>query len=147
MRAALPLIALSTFAGCASLPEFPPPFGTPAQEWVCFDYEAPGDTEPKFRLSVDESNEVGEVEVISVGLTHLTWYEVQGADRRWDWGSHPYEPGAYEFAFVIDIDNVGYMLDFKLEDKNGFTKAETMYRCTETLAVGKEASTVTQTVP
>jgi hypothetical protein len=50
------------------------------------------------------------------GVTHSTAFEVQGFNRRWDFGlSHE---GTYKFAFLVKPNGTASYYDFSLESKS-----------------------------
>ncbi len=76
------------------------------EPWRCFDTTDFNRTSVLLTLTRLENG--GEVSV--AGTTHTAAFEVQGLNRRWDFG--PDDDGRYDYMFLIEPDGTGLYYDF-----------------------------------
>lgn len=95
----------------------------PVEKWECRDYIADNWKNILVRATVDSGRTTGTITV--AGVENKTHFEVEGFNRRWDWGSSP--SGGYRFSFVITPDGTGRYYDFG--DATHLEKAQDVMKC------------------
>lgn len=67
------------------------------------------------------------------GQTNTTVYEVEGNDRRWNWGLLEIddEPFSFRWSFIISDGSIGRFYDFRLKDERGMATSKSIYRCSK----------------
>jgi hypothetical protein len=75
--------------------------------------------------TVEDGRQYGEILV--AGVTHKSQFQIQGFDRRWDFGLA--ENGRFKYAFVIAPNGRGSYYDFSLSKE---TKPNMLMHCRET---------------
>ena len=67
------------------------------------------------------------------GVTHITMFDLQGIDRRWDWSVN--EEGRFDDALLIKPNGDGRYLNFRIgekdEDGNRVAKVAALFACEE----------------
>ena len=114
------LVALLLLAGTASAEEF--------QCQAGFSWER-GDEIVVTAVTDDADSDIGIIEV--AGTLHVTTYEVQGFNHRWDFGPLT-DGGGHTYAFVIEPDGTGRYFDFSLADEDGRVRSSQIYICKQT---------------
>ena len=94
----------------------------PVEKWECKDFSADGWKSILVTATVDSGRASGTTTV--AGVTWYTDFQVQGFNRRWDFGpkDHP-----TRYAFVIKPDGTGLYYDFETETH--LTKASIVMEC------------------
>ena len=94
----------------------------PVEKWECKDFLADGWKTVLVTATVDSGRASGTITV--AGVTWYTDFEVQGFNRRWDFGpqDHP-----TRYSFVIEPDGTGLYYDFASETH--LTKASIVMKC------------------
>jgi hypothetical protein len=73
-------------------------------------------------------NEDGETGTINVaGVTHQATYQVQGFDRRWDFGLQ--DDGSYNYAFVLKPDGTAIYYDFSNAEAGEIISGSQVFSC------------------
>lgn len=92
------------------------------ETWQCFNHSDSDRT--NVLLTLSRLNNTGEVSV--AGTTYSTSFEVQGLDRRWDFGLD--DDGSYDYTFVVQPDGTGLYYDFSGSTDGSANPGQT-YRC------------------
>jgi len=95
---------------------------TPVEKWECKEFLADGWKTVLVTATVESGRASGTI--IVAGVTWYTAFEVQGFNRRWDFGpkDHP-----TRYAFVIKPDGTGLYYDFTTETE--LAKASMVMTC------------------
>ena len=108
------LVVQFSLSGAVNAKEF-------SQVWKCKESFG-GSDKVIVTARVDNSNESGEIDVS--GITHQTLYQVQGFNRRWDFGSKA------EYGFIIKPNGDSYYYEF--DDGSGVdTKPSMLMKCSQ----------------
>lgn len=94
----------------------------PVEKWECRDYAADNWKTILVKATVDSGRASGTIEV--AGVTWYASFQVEGFDRRWDFGPKDY-PTRYGFA--IEPDGDGFYFDFK--GSTGKISASSVMKC------------------
>jgi hypothetical protein len=83
---------------------------TPGEKWERRAYPSYGDWKNILvRARVTDDRTGGTIEV--AGVKWETAFQVEGFDRRWDFGQR--KTGGYRYSFVIEPDGIGRYYDFR----------------------------------
>lgn len=130
MRMILRLVACVVLIGACILVQVQESSGTTTEKWRCFDrFDYDKKTALVELTRVTKSGErsgFGEVSV--AGVTYKALFEVEGLNRRWDFGEKP-RTGSYSYAFVITPDGGGAYYDFSGVEPGGMTKSKQFFSC------------------
>ncbi len=113
--------ALGRTAPTHTLPSSPEP-DEPKEMWRCFDETDFNHRNVLLTLTRLESN--GEVSV--AGTTHAAEFQVQGLNRRWDFG--PDDDGTFDYMFLIEPGGTGLYYDFS-RSTDGTARPSQRFRC------------------
>jgi len=94
----------------------------PVEKWECKEFLADGWKTVLVTTTVDSGRASGTITV--AGVTWYTAFEVQGFNRRWDFGPKDHRT---RYAFVIKPDGTGLYYDFETETR--LTKASIVMEC------------------
>ncbi len=96
------------------------------ETWICT--EISFSTEVLVKATINDDVISGTITV--AGKTHKAKYQVEGFDRRWDFGSI-LPNGLYNYSFVIEPNGKTYYYDFKYVDKKGVANSAMTFHCKE----------------
>ncbi len=91
------------------------------EAWACKDLIQPGG-DVLVTATVEEGRKTGTIYV--AGVTHKARFEVEGFDRRWDFG--PLRDSSFRYAFIIKPNGDGAYYDFGTDKK---TKPSNFMKC------------------
>ena len=92
------------------------------ERWECRDYLGSSWNDILVRATVDSGRASGTIEV--AGVTWYTAFEVEGFNRRWNFGPKDHST---RYAFVIAPDGISRYYDFASESHK--TKADAVMEC------------------
>ena len=77
--------------------------------------------------SSDIEKQSGKIKV--AGTEHLTHYQIQGFDRRWNFGD-----SKESYAFIINPNSYGFYYDFSTADEEGKAGPSQRFECRDAIA-------------
>ena len=104
--------------------------GTTTEKWRCFgefDFDKKTALVRLTRVTKDDERS-GFGEVFVAGITHKALFQVEGLNRRWDFGKE-LRTGSYSYTFVIFPGGGGAYYDFSGVELGGKTKARQFFDC------------------
>ena len=130
MRMMLRLVVCVALMGAFILVQTQESSGTTIEKWRCFgqfDFDKKTALVKLTRVTKDgEKSGSGEVSV--AGVTHKALFQVEGLNRRWDFGQEP-RTGSYSYSFLIFPGGGGAYYDFSDVEPGGKTKAKQFFNC------------------
>ncbi len=88
-------------------------YASPVEVWECKDRYADNWESILVRVTVESGREKGNISV--AGVTHEAVFEVEGFNRRWDWGLKADD--TYRYSFIIEPNGEATYFDFRNEAK------------------------------
>ena len=131
MRMILRLVVCVALMGACILVQTQESNGTTTEKWRCFDkwdFDKKTALVKLTRVTKDgEKSGFGEVSV--AGVTHKALFEVQGLNRRWNFGEETRAGLLYSYAFVITPDGGGAYYDFSGVGSGVETMPKQVFNC------------------
>lgn len=90
-----------------------PPDAKIVEVWECRDFLGSW-SEVLAVASIFEGGQIGKIEV--AGTAHVTQYNVDGFDRRWDFGLQ--EDGSFRYSFIVSPNGRASYYDFRSSSKS-----------------------------
>ena len=130
MRMVLKLVVCVALMGACILVQAQESSGTTTEKWRCFDKSdfAKKTALVKLTRITEDGKKSGFGEVSVAGVTYKALFEVQGLNRRWNFGEET-RAGSYTYAFVIKPNGDGAYLDFSDVELGGKTRPKQLFNC------------------
>ena len=130
MRMILRLVVCVALMGACILVQTQESNGTTTEKWRCFDKYSSSRKTALIKLTrvTEDGEKSGFGEVLVAGVTHKALFEVQGLNRRWNFGEET-RAGSYTYAFVIKPNGDGAYLDFSDVELGGKTRPKQLFNC------------------
>lgn len=129
MRIILRLVVCVALMGACIFVQTQESSGTTTEKWRCFgqfDFDKKT-TLVKLTRVTENGEKFGFGEVAVAGVTHKALFQVEGLNRRWDFGKEP--TGSYSYSFVIFPSGGGAYYDFSAVEYGVETKPKQVFRC------------------
>lgn len=107
-------------------PSNPPDIDAGVERWECYDPFDDSFFGPKKLLTLTGNRYDSKGTVDFDGIVATTQFEIQGIERRWDWGWG--EDLRSDSAFVISVDGTGRYYNFRASD-DGKAKPSDIFKC------------------
>lgn len=102
------MIAMRLFLAVVLLSTSAIAHASPVETWECMDRMDPSSESVLVTATVEAGRKKGNISV--AGVTHAAAFQVEGFDRRWDFG--PLPDRSYRYAFVIEPNGDATYFDF-----------------------------------